>query len=511
MEAGQDGLGQDRRPDRRVRRGRAEAERQDFGRRARRDREGRVPDLRKLLGHVHGQQHELPGRGDRPGTARQRHHPGHLGRPQVALRTAAHRIVAMASEFARPGPAMAFCRARSPRPAAFDNAMILDMAMGGSTNTVLHILAIAHEAGVPFSLERIDELSKKTPNLCKVSPSSRYHIEDVARAGGIHTILGEVARGCPGLLDLSCMTVTGKTLGENIDEFDVRSAASSADGPALVRRSVPAASGPVRPGPSPASRRGPLAGRRAGPARRRRRRRRRVAAPDGNGDSSGNGSAATMALTPYDVIRTVDNAYSKTGGLTMLSGNLAPEGAVVKTAGVKPEDAQAHRAGRDLRERDRRLQRHRLRQGQAGRRRRHPLRRPQGRPGHAGDARPNHGDQGRRSGRQAVPSSPTAASRAAPPAPRSATSAPRPPSAVRSACCKTATSSRSTSPLASLGPPLRRRACRPPLCLETPPRPLHHRLAGSLRQDGHERRYRGNSGLGTVSSSLCEADCLTDL
>ena len=76
--------------------------------------------------------------------------------------------------------------------------MILDMAMGGSTNTVLHILAIAHEAGVPFSLERIDTLSKKTPNLCKVSPSSRYHIEDVARAGGIHTILGEVARGCPG-------------------------------------------------------------------------------------------------------------------------------------------------------------------------------------------------------------------------------------------------------------------------------------------------------------------------
>ena len=106
--------------------------------------------------------------------------------------------------------------------------MILDMAMGGSTNTVLHILAIAHEAGVPFSLERIDALSKKTPNLCKVSPSSRYHIEDVARAGGIHTILGEVARGCPGLLDLSCMTVTGKTLGENIEEFDVRGAKAGA-------------------------------------------------------------------------------------------------------------------------------------------------------------------------------------------------------------------------------------------------------------------------------------------
>ena len=79
--------------------------------------------------------------------------------------------------------------------AGFDNAMILDMAMGGSTNTVLHILAIAHEAGVPFTLERINELSKRTPNICKVAPSSSYHIEDVARAGGIHAILGEIARG----------------------------------------------------------------------------------------------------------------------------------------------------------------------------------------------------------------------------------------------------------------------------------------------------------------------------
>src|SRR5207253_9373343 len=93
---------------------------------------------------------------------------------------------------------------------------------------VLHSLAIAHEAGVPSSLERIDSLSQRTPNLCKVSPSSRYHVEDVARAGGIHTILGEVARGCPGLMDLTCMTVTGKTLGENIEEYDVRSPAAVA-------------------------------------------------------------------------------------------------------------------------------------------------------------------------------------------------------------------------------------------------------------------------------------------
>ena len=135
---------------------------------------------------------------------------------------ASQRIVAMARDFAKNGAGHGLLPREIASPAAFDNAMILDMAMGGSTNTVLHILAIAHEAGVPFSLERIDELSKKTPNICKVSPSSAYHIEDVARAGGIHTILGEVARGCPGLLDLSCMTVTGKTLGENINEYDVR-------------------------------------------------------------------------------------------------------------------------------------------------------------------------------------------------------------------------------------------------------------------------------------------------
>ena len=122
---------------------------------------------------------------------------------------------------------------------AFDNAMILDMAMGGSTNTVLHILAIAGEAEVPFTMKRIDELSQKTPNICKVSPSSSYHIEDVARAGGIHAILGEVARGCPGLLDLTCSTVTGKTLGENIAEHDVRGAFASAGAQLLTR---------VRPG-----------------------------------------------------------------------------------------------------------------------------------------------------------------------------------------------------------------------------------------------------------------------
>jgi dihydroxy-acid dehydratase len=104
---------------------------------------------------------------------------------------------------------------------AFDNAFMLDLAMGGSTNTVLHGLAIAREAGITYDLKRLDELSRRVPCLCKVSPSSAYHLQDVHRAGGIHTILGELKR--MGLLHLHCKTVTGKTLGENVDEWDVRS------------------------------------------------------------------------------------------------------------------------------------------------------------------------------------------------------------------------------------------------------------------------------------------------
>ena len=104
---------------------------------------------------------------------------------------------------------------------AFDNALALDVAMGGSTNTILHTLAIAREAGIAYDIKRIDEISRRVPCLCKVSPSSNYHVQDVHRAGGIHTILGELKR--MGALNNDCMTVTGKTIGENIDEWDVRS------------------------------------------------------------------------------------------------------------------------------------------------------------------------------------------------------------------------------------------------------------------------------------------------
>jgi dihydroxy-acid dehydratase len=242
---------------------------------------------------------------------------------------AAKRVVEMAREFARVGEGHGLLPREIATAAAFDNAMILDMAMGGSTNTVLHILAIAHEAGVPFTLERIDELSKKTPNICKVSPSSSYHIEDVARAGGIHAILGEIARGKPGLLDLTCSTVTGKTLGENIAEFDVRSPASSQAAQTLTR---------VRAGGERTSQAwtvaavGAAGSQAAGLA---------VLDSEGESDATGNGvptgDGGDDGFDPFDVIRTVDRAYSQTGGLMMLKGNLAPKGAVVKTAGVDPK------------------------------------------------------------------------------------------------------------------------------------------------------------------------------
>ena len=107
-------------------------------------------------------------------------------------------------------------------PAAFGNAMALDVAMGGSTNTILHLLATATEAGVDYGLPEIDEVSRRVPCLCKVAPNTdKYHVEDVHRAGGIPAILGELARG--GLLDTSLPTVHGKTIGAFIDEWDIAS------------------------------------------------------------------------------------------------------------------------------------------------------------------------------------------------------------------------------------------------------------------------------------------------
>ena len=142
-----------------------------------------------------------------------------------------------------------------------DNALSLDMAMGGSTNTVLHTLAIAKEAGIDYPLSRLHELSQRTPNICKVSPSSQYHLEDVDKAGGISAILHELSHK-PGALNLDQMTVSGKTLGETIAETPSKDTA---------------------------------------------------------------------------VIRKLADAYSETGGLSILFGNLAERGSVVKAAGVLPK------------------------------------------------------------------------------------------------------------------------------------------------------------------------------
>ena len=187
---------------------------------------------------------------------------------------------------------------------SIDNAIVLDMAMGGSTNTVLHTMAIANEAGIPYDIKRINDLSNQTPNVCKVSPSCHYHMEDVHNSGGIHTILGSIARGKPGLLHLDAMTVTGKTLGENIAQFDLRADTVSQE--ALELYAVQ--------GTGRRNSKGMSVEREAATVR-----------------------DLTLGFDPYDCIREVDNAYSQVGGLAILHGNLAPHGAVVKSAGVLPQ------------------------------------------------------------------------------------------------------------------------------------------------------------------------------
>ncbi len=231
-------------------------------------------------------------------------------RPKLYKRAAA-RIVEMAREFYKKGEGHGLLPREICTEKAFDNAMVLDMAMGGSTNTVLHTLAIAREAGVEFDVARINELSKQTPNVCKVSPSSKYHVEDVHRAGGIHTILGEVTRARPALLNLDCPTVTGKPLGENIAAFDIRGKDASK---AAIELAATGARGAGRGTYKMIQEEG------GGTAVL-------TDAPPDTGDD----------FDSYDCIRTKDTLYSKTGGLSILFGNLAPEGSVVKTAGVDPK------------------------------------------------------------------------------------------------------------------------------------------------------------------------------
>ena len=220
---------------------------------------------------------------------------------------AAQRIVQMVLEFEKSGEGHGLLPREIVTHDSIDNSMVLDMAMGGSTNTVLHILAIAHEAGVDYNMARINELSRRTPNICKVAPSSKYHVEDVHNSGGVHTILGAINRGRPGLLKLQCPTVTGQTIGENMAAYDIR--AKTVKQEALELAAVTAGGGRSAEGMSvPRSAR-----------------------------SIRDLSPEQLGFDPADCIREVTDAYSQEGGLVILYGNLAPKGAVVKAAGVRPE------------------------------------------------------------------------------------------------------------------------------------------------------------------------------
>ncbi|MFK7865847.1 MAG: dihydroxy-acid dehydratase [Alphaproteobacteria bacterium] len=179
--------------------------------------------------------------------------------------------------------------------AAFLNAMCLDIAMGGSTNTVLHILAAAHEGGIDFSMDDIDHLSRKVPNICKVAPAAAdVHIEDVHRAGGIMGILGELDRA--GLLDTSCRTVHSHTMKDALDHYDIMRSPSEA-----VKKLY-------------------------------------LAAPGGVRTTQAFSQDKYWQALDFDreagCIRTADKAFSKDGGLAVLYGNISTNGCIVKTAGV---------------------------------------------------------------------------------------------------------------------------------------------------------------------------------
>ncbi|SCA54917.1 dihydroxy-acid dehydratase [Candidatus Terasakiella magnetica] len=176
---------------------------------------------------------------------------------------------------------------------AFENAMTLDIAMGGSTNTVLHLLAIAQEAGVDFTMKDMDQLSRKVPCLCKVAPNiADVHIEDVHRAGGIISILGQLDKG--GLLHRDVPTVHEKTLGEAIDKWDI----SRTDETHEFYKAAPGGV-PTQEAFSQSARYKELCVDRKG-----------------------------------GIIRSVEDAFTKDGGLAVLYGNIAQDGCVVKTAGV---------------------------------------------------------------------------------------------------------------------------------------------------------------------------------
>ncbi len=218
----------------------------------------------------------------------------HADRRELFLE-AGRRIVELTQRYYQRGDAAVLPRGIATFE-AFENAMSLDIAMGGSTNTVLHLLAAAQEGGVDFTMSDIDRLSRRVPNLCKVAPATqKYHMEDVHRAGGVIAILGELDKA--GLLHREVRTVHGETLAEALERWDI--ARPSSWDEARLRYSAGPAGIPTQEAFSQATRWPSL---------------------DLDRESG--------------CIRDRAHAYSQDGGLAVLYGNLAEEGCIVKTAGV---------------------------------------------------------------------------------------------------------------------------------------------------------------------------------
>ena len=213
------------------------------------------------------------------------------------FKDAARQIVNNAMKYYEEGDESVLPRSIATR-AAFLNAMTLDIAMGGSTNTVLHLLAVAQEAGVDFNMKDIDMLSRKVPCLCKLSPNTqKYSVQECNRAGGIFGIINELAKG--GLINESAIRVDGKTLGEQLRKYDITGTTVDEEADRIYR-----------------------------------------SAPGGK-FSTKMGSQNTRWETldtdrKTGCIRDIENAYTKDGGLAVLFGNIAKDGCVVKTAGVDP-------------------------------------------------------------------------------------------------------------------------------------------------------------------------------
>ena len=218
----------------------------------------------------------------------------HENRKQL-FKDAAALIVKNAYKYYQDGDESVLPRSIATRQ-AFLNAMTLDIAMGGSTNTVLHLLAIAHEAEVDFTMDDIDMLSRRVPCLCKVAPNTqKYHIQDVNRAGGIINILAQLNKG--GLLDTSVSRVDGMTLADAIAKYDITAEKVDAEA-RRIYTSAPGGKFSIELG------------------------------------SQSNYYKEFDTDRATGCIRDLEHAYSKDGGLAVLKGNIAQDGCVVKTAGV---------------------------------------------------------------------------------------------------------------------------------------------------------------------------------